>query len=975
VPRRGAGSGSAAGLWNYSSVVEEASPTSRVRLLGPIDVVSAAGEVHVSGSPLRRTLVALLALRASEMVSADWLLEHAWGNRPPESRLRALRFHVSRLRRELPDPALIETCAGGYRLALPEAAVDALEVQSLVRQARNHADPRRAVVELERALSFWRGAPFVDASPCAILDDEAQRFAELHIAILDEYYVAHLETGATTDVIADLSRLVADHPLRESLWSSLITAQYRAGRQADALRSFEELRRLLAETAGLSPSPQLQQLQTKVLDHDPGLLTVGSATPVRVRGVRGNLPTSTTALVDGDDRLSVVRMLVQNHRLVTLTGTGGVGKTRTALELGRSMLDRFDAGAWFVELAPLTQPDDVVAVVSSTLSIPAQSSLTPIESIVDWMREREMLLIVDNCEHVLDGVRALLAVLVSRCPSLNVVATSREPIGVAGERVHSVDVLDADVDGARLFLDRAEAADSSFRATEVELGAITEICRILDGLPLAIELASARVRSMGPVDLLSRLDDRFRLLRGRLGDGSGRHESLDATVAWSYQLLNEQERTTLDRCSVFAGSFDAAAVAAFCVPDTSDELDVLRSLVDKSLVIAERQPHGTRYRLLDTIRAFAHAKLGAAGKAAEVRDRHLAHYAEVAERLDNLFRGAMQVTASRNFEQEWDNLRAAHEWAVLTSDLTMAERLVSASRLYATIRLRYEHREWVERTIALETDERHPQSATFAQAAFWAAVADDDYFQLLHRALQLAAPFDDPIAALALTHTFDGDDDLVQDPVAALELVAATMDLDREWWVLEALADRTLHPQHLARLASTAERVRAPALMVSAARLLGQHALDSDAPDIAGALDHLQRALELARLSGDPVSEADCLRAVATAHALRDPRLAIPACHEALINAYDARHWFRIWQLFESVGLALAEAGRLEAAAVVVGNLEAHHLPFGMEHNFGFRTRTLDIVHTDPSADTWMARGAAMDRYQVVEFAIAAVSE
>ena len=556
---------------------------------------------------------------------------------------------------------------------------------------------------------------------------------------------------------------------------------------------------------------------------------------------------------------------MQNHRLVTLTGPGGVGKTRMALELGRSMLDRFDAGVWFIELTPLTQSDDVVAVVSSTLLIPAQSSLTPIESIVDWMREREMLLIVDNCEHVLDGVRALLAVLVSRCPTLNIVATSREPIGVAGERVHSVDGLDADVDGARLFLDRAEAADSSFRATEVELGAITEICRIVDGLPLAIELAAARVRSMGPVDLLSRLDDRFRLLRGGLGDGTGHHESLEATVAWSYQLLNEQERATLDRCSVFAGSFDAAAVAAICVPDTVDELEVLRSLVDKSLVIAERHPDGTRYRLLETIRWFADARLREAGKAAEGRDRHLAHYVEVAERLDDLYRGARQVTASRYFDQEWDNLRAAHEWAVETSDLTMAERVVSACRLDAIMRLHYEHREWVERTIALETDDRHPQSATFAQASWWVDVIDDDQDrrqQLLHRALQLAAPFDDPIAALALTRTFDGDDDdLVPDPLAALELVSAKMDLDREWWVLELLADRTLDPRHLARLASTAERVRAPVLMVTAARLLGQHALTRDPPEIAAALDHLQRGLGLARLCGDPASEADCLRA------------------------------------------------------------------------------------------------------------------
>lgn len=853
---------------------------SSVRLLGPIDVVSAAGEVHVSGSPLRRTLVALLALKAGEMVSSDWLLEHAWGNQPPESRLRALRFHISQLRRELPEPAIIETRAGGYRLALPEMAVDAFEVQSLVRLARTHEDRRQAVGDFEQALSLWRGAPFVDASPCAILDDEVQRFAELHIAILDELYIAKLETGAAGEVIADLRRLVADHPLRESLWSSLITAQYRAGRQADALRTFEELRRQLAETAGLSPSEQLRVLQAKVLDHDPGLLASASGPPVRVR-MRGNLSMSTTALIDSDDRLAVVRTLVQNHRLVTLTGTGGVGKTRMALELGRSMLDRFDAGVWFVELAPLTQPDDVAAVVSCTLSIPAQSSLTPLESLVDWMRERQMLLIVDNCEHVLDGVRPLLTVLAARCPTLNIVATSREPLGVVGERVHAVDVLDADVDGAKLFLDRAEAAGSSFRASDVEWSAITEICGILDGLPLAIELAAARVRSMGPVDLLSRLDDRFRLLRSGLGDSSGRHESLEATVGWSYQLLNEQERATLDRCSVFAGSFDAAAVAGICVPDTVDELEVLRSLVDKSLIIAERQANGTRFRLLETVRGFAEIRQREARKVADGRDRHLAHYVEVAERLDDLFRGAAQATASRMFDQEWDNLRAAHEWAVLTSDLTMAERLVSACRLYATIRLRYEHREWVERTIALETDEHHPQSATFAQAAFWAHVADDDedrWNQLVHRALQLADPFDDPAAALALTHTFDGHDDLVPDAVAALELVAAKMDLDREWWVLDALADRTLHPQHLARLASTAERVCAPALMVTAARLLGHDALTSNPPDIGAALDHLQRGLDLARLSGDPFSEADCLRAIATAHTVRDPRLAMPAC-------------------------------------------------------------------------------------------------
>ena len=954
-----------------------------VRLLGPVDVVDGSG-THHPGSALRRTLLSLMAIHAGKVVTSDWLMEHAWDGEPPESRLEALRFHISRLRKELGEGDLVETHPGGYRLAVSADQVDALAAEVRARAAKREPDPVLAAEVYSDVLALWRGVPFSDAAPCSVLDDEAGRLAELHRAITEDYFEARLDSGAGRELVADLALATTQQPLRESLWAALITAQYRAGLQADALRSYEQMRVILADSLGLDPSTELQELQRRVLQHDPSLVRdvgLGSgAVPTTRPAPRHNLPMPATPLIDSDGRLASVGQLVRDHRLVTLTGPGGVGKTRLAVELGWSCLDQFDGGAWLIELAPATNAGTVVPTVSSTLSIRQQQGSTAIESMLDWFHGRELVLIVDNCEHVLDPVRQLVGTLLARCPTIRVVATSREPLRLAGERVHSVKVLSPEVDGMALFLDRAVAADSSFSPTAAELDSVTDICRRLDGLPLAIELAAARVRSIAPVDLLARLDDRFKLLHSGIGNGVGRHEALRATVEWSYQLLTEPERALFARLSVFAGGFDLRAAEVVCAADTiedSDVVDLLSSLVDKSMVMVDRHPHGTRYKVLETLRQFGEEQMGNAA-VSEVRERHLRHYVELAEQADALFRSALQVNGAAIFDREWDNLRIAHEWAVATSDLTEAERLILASHFHAETQNRREHGDWVNRTIALGTAKRQPSSDTFAQGAYWAVKGDNEpaALELLDRGLELVVSLDDPSAALCLGYATLVDHPRVPDPLPHFEAIASKVDLDREWWVLIELADLALadgapsQPAHLARLVAAAEKIRAPLLMAEASLALGNVSVLQKPPDFAAARDLYTAALDTTRQSGDLVGEAEALRLVALATVGLHPDKAIEACRDALVYLYEIRRWNRIWQVLESTVLAFASTGHIEAASVIAANLEVHHLPAGYEHQLGFRSRTLALIRSDPQIEEWTARGATMDQYQIIDYAL-----
>jgi predicted ATPase len=511
-------------------------------MLGPVDVFGDDGTVRQSGSALRRTLLSLLALHRGEVLSPDWLLEHVWGEEQPDSGVRALRFHVSQLRKDVGAVVSIETRPGGYLLDVPAGSVDVLVFEAIAREARTEVDDVRSSAFCSEALGLWRGAPWV-------------------------------------------------------------------------------------------------------------------------------------------------------HRV-----------------------------------APLDRPAAV-----------------------------------------------------------------------------------------ELFTNRALAADSTFALDDADHETVGTLCERLDGVPLAIELAAARVRSMSPTELLQHLDDRFRLLRGTARGRHDRHQTLRAAVAWSYQLLTDDERIVFERASVFAGSFDLAAAKAVCSGDMIDHADVmhlLAGLVDKSIVVAERRAIGMRYRLLETLREFGEEQLVARADGHGPHDRHLCHYVEVAAHADRIFRGPREVEAGQMFDVEWDNLRAAHAWSIVTKDLDQAERLLAATFAYASSRARSETADWVERTLTLETEHRQPNPHTYGQAAWWANMAelDEPQHRWAQRGIDTAPSPDHPSTALcwSLVRTAQHDAFRTPGPINQLETAVAGLDLDHDWWALVMLADAaTPSPRQRDQLGRQAEGTQA----------------------------------------------------------------------------------------------------------------------------------------------------------------------
>ena len=968
------------------------------------------GEMCVDGDPNTftardRAVLAALAMCPGSTITADRLAEAVWGEDRPASWNKVIPGCVMRLRRTLGASA-IETTRNGYRLVLEADAIDVRRFERLAAQGHElleGGEPGRAAELLGEALATWRGPAFVDLEEWEPRLVEARRLEEIRLDAQEEFVEACERAGRHFGVLAMAQSLVAEMPFRERRWALLAGAQYRAGRQTDALRTLQRAREMLASELGVDPGPGLVDLEQAILRHDRALGVKNDVSPfdepidgssTRSRSAalslrpprRPNLPTPLTPLIDRDGRLVTAGKLLEDHRLVTLTGTGGVGKTRLSIELGWAFAEQFHSGVWLVELAPVTTADSVFAAVASTLSIPPQHSLSVIESIVDWFRGRELLLIVDNCEHVLEPIRQLMTEILANCPTVKVLSTSREPLGIAGEHLYRVNVLKPLEEGVGLFLERAAASDGLFVWSDADRAVVGDICARLDGLPLAIELAAARVRSMAPVDLLARLDEWFPLL-GTTGRDD-RHGTLWATVDWSYQLLTEHERTTFDRLSAFAGGFDLRASEVVCADGSispSDVLNSLTGLVDKSMVVAERSSDGTRYRVLETLRQFGEAQLRAHGSTAAVRERHLRHYVDVAEQADNVLHSSRQIDGTSTFDTEWNNMRAAHEWATATCNMPMAERLLRSTRVHALTQMRREHGDWAERTIALGTA-THPASPdTYAQGAYW-AFSVENYSrtaELLRRGIDLAVSIDDPSAALCLTYAGRNQYPRVPDPFAHLEIAATKLDLDREWWVLSYLANAAgqfespSESDHVSRLVGAAERIGAPFLTAAALSVLGRLAIVQQRPDYARALDLYSQALGPARQCGDVIA-GECLSSIALASVGLGADSASEACRVALVSVHGVRCWFLVWCVMESIGLALALRDRAEAAAVVIGNLEAQHPAFGpvsMGREIGFRDRILEIVRAHADVETWMSRGAAMDRYQIVEYALAELGE
>jgi predicted ATPase/class 3 adenylate cyclase len=730
----------------------------------------------------------------------------------------------------------------------------------------------------------------------------------------------------------------------------------------------------------------------------------------------GNLPVQLTSFVGREDELAFVANALMEARLVTLTGVGGVGKTRLALQVGAEVLPQFVDGVWLCDLAATNDAEllgQVIVAVLGAQPLPGRSLL---ESACDYLAGRQALIILDNCEHVLDAAAGLAEAILRAAPDVRVLATSRELLGVAGERVVGVRSLSvasestvdaiAACESVRLFADRAGATRSGFRLDGANAGSIVEICRRLDGLPLALELAAARVTSMGPGEIAGLLDDRFRLLTGGHRRGVERHQTLRATVEWSYALLDRRDRVVFDRLGVFAGSFDADAAAAVGGDEDVtawDVRDALDDLAAKSMVVLEDSSEGgTRFRLLETLRQYALERLDDTGAAEERRRCHAEHYARFAEEAGPGLEGPDEVTWARRFDAELDNLRAAVAWALETDagpDGELGLRIIAALASQALFRPSIGVGEWAETAVArADSSTRGRRTSVLAAAAF-KAYSNADHALMRRRAAQalrdgFAVDTPSPASAyvaLSVAEAFAGDHEAALQTVAAGRRALATITVDdfAEIWLFAVVVLAHLLASRYEEARTSAEdalgRARTlanPSGLILALFYFAWTRRPDESNDTTRALEE---CLDLGHIIATPY-RPHVLRALALLAKLRARRgdriAAIEALRQAVTGAHDsgqlnvvavaANHGVSIaadldaWELAVTLGAALTE-GPLKGTTLLV---------HPTEHTD--RQAALDHARTQLDPDGYhiaLNRGATLTYDQLVEHTLAELSQ
>jgi len=642
-----------------------------IGLLGELEVLDDEGRVVAIAGAKLRALLAVLALHVGRVVAAEVLVEDLWGDDPPAAARNGLQGLASKLRRALGSADLIVMRGDGYALDLPPEATDIVQFEQRTAEGRAMAatgELEGAVDRLADADALWRGAALSDFAYEDFASAAITRLSESRLAVLEERLGIELELGRHQRVIVQLEDLVAAHPLREGFRGLLMLALYRAGRQADALRIFQEGRHLLGEELGLEPGPDLRRLESAILTQDPSLTPTPApvVAPVAVAGSRSSIPEALTPLVGRDSERRDLATLLAEERFITLVGPGGVGKTRLALEVGRAAAEDLSLGGCLVELAPVGDPAGVAPAIAAALDLPDPTRLAEV------IGDRDVLIVLDNCEHVITAAAEVAEDLLERCPGLRLLATSREGLRVGGEIIWPVPPL-APHDAVHLFEARAKAAGATTALDEHDL--IVDICARLDGLPLAIELAAARTRAFPITQIAARLNDRFRLLTGGSRTALPRQQTLHAVVDWSYELLFDDERRVFERISVFPGGCDLATAEVVCADETvasADIADHLGALVDKSLVVAMRVGDGVRFIQLQTLAEYGRERLAERGDAVRIRDAMAHHFAELCSHSAEAFTGDIQRAWLTAIDQEHDNLRAALEWAVATDDAETA---------------------------------------------------------------------------------------------------------------------------------------------------------------------------------------------------------------------------------------------------------------------------------------------------------------
>jgi len=655
-----------------------------IRVLGPLEVVGDNGQVIDVGGPRPRALLIALALAGGHPVPADQLLDQVWRGEQAMDRNR-LQVHISRLRRTLGGDC-ISTRAGGYALAVQAGVLDADQFERLAAEGRaalQREDAARAAELLRRALDLWRGSPLAEFADTGFAPPVITRLEETRLAAIEDRIEADLKLGGQGELTGELEALVRAHPLRERLWGQLIVALYRSGRQGDALGAYRRARTVLADELGIDPGPELRRLESAVLSQDS---TLGEPAPGRGRPDRprpGNLPAARNALIGRRAELGHVAALLQDGRLVSVVGVGGAGKTRLAIEVARTLTGGYRDGAWLVELAPVASAASdadgagVASAAAAALGVAPDAapgaSRGMLERLTEFLSRRQLLLVLDNCEHVIAGAAIVTDYLLARCPDLRILATSRESLAVDGESLWPLPPL-APAEASDLFVVRARAIAPGFQPDEPTMKAVAEICARLDGLPLAIELAAARMRAFAAGDVLARLGDRFRLLTSGTRTALPRHATLRAVVDWSYDLLFDEERRVFERMSVFAGACPLEAAEQVCAGDpvgAENVADLLARLVDKSLVTATPTDHGIRFGVLQTLAQYGQERLATRGDLADVRARHARWAASIADVPD----GAHSAAWFTAIGESLDDVRRGIESALASADADTSLRI------------------------------------------------------------------------------------------------------------------------------------------------------------------------------------------------------------------------------------------------------------------------------------------------------------
>ncbi|MQA14656.1 MAG: AfsR/SARP family transcriptional regulator [Pseudonocardiaceae bacterium] len=914
------------------------------RVLGPVELVD-DGRPIVIGSARQRTILAALLIHAGQLVSADRLVDVLWGDDPPADARGVLHSHVSRLRRALGssgDPQPLHTRGHGYVLEIGADDLDAARFERLAYQARAEvaADPRRAVTLLDEGLALWRGPAYAEFADEEFARGEAGRLAELRLVAVEDRIDALLALGRHAEVIGELEVSVAAHPLRERPCAQLMLTRYRHGRVAEALDAYRSLRGRLADELGLDPSAELQRLHAGILaraDWLDGPRTHADAGP--------HPPvTPPSSFVGRADALASLPALLDRARIVTLTGAGGAGKTRLATELARRVAERYADGVRRVELAPVRDPYAVTVAVASTLGIARQGSEPLADQLVTALRPRQALLLLDNCEHVLPAAADLVERLATGCPRLSVLATSRERLSVSGEHVWLVPPLAvpgpastlqelARVPSVRLFCDRAAAAEPTF-ALDEHGPAVARICRQLDGVPLAIELAAARTRALRPADLAERLDDRFGLLTGGPHGGSGRHRTLRATIDWSYDLLEPLEALLFDRLSVFAGSFDLAAAENVCSGEgltRGQVAGLVAAAVDKSMVVAEHGTTGSRYRLLETLREYGGERLAARGEAARLTRAHAQHYVQLAERADVDIRGAAEARAVATLDRELDNLRAAHGWALRAGDADVALRLSAALHTYALHRLQDEVLGWAVAAAGLPEADGHRLQATVYGSASQGIVHRGELGAARELAIRgLAAASEEtmrlmPLGTLGVLALYEGhlaeSRSYARD---AIRLADAAGDRYLGQWSRHLAALAAIYGNDGAEAAALVAEVDRgatalgnPSQLAWARYLQGEAVLDGD-PERAVAL--LEEASALALPVRNEFVRGVALVSMTSARGRSANPLGALGSFRAIIDRWwQAGDWTHQWTTLRNLVEPLVRLGRDELVAILLG--------------------------------------------------------